>query len=134
MDMMQDPITTHIYMVYAFLVIMLLNLYSVLTVKDFMTLAKRLKFMTPLYHVTNAVVIYTGAIVAAFRQTFTIDMAIMIVASILLMVLEIKRYKKQRVIKSSDITLQEQFYSYAKKIYIAEIIVLIATYFIIKII
>ncbi len=134
MDMMQDPIITHIYMVYAFLVIMLLNLYSVLTVKDFMTLAKRLKFMTPIYHVSNAVVIYTGAIVAAFRQTFTMDMAIMIVASILLMVLEIKRYKKQRVIKSSDVALQEQFYSYAKKIYIAEIVVLIATYLIIKII
>ena len=133
MDIMQDSINTHIYAVFFFLGIMLFNLYSVSTQNNFMLLAKRLKFMTPMYHLTNAIIIYTGAIVAAYKHTFTLSMAIMIAASIFLMVIEIKRYKKQRVIKSADVALQQAFYLYAKKIYTIEIVVLIAVYIISKV-
>jgi hypothetical protein len=57
----------------------------------------------------------------------------MIPASIFLLVIEIKRYKKMRVIKSGDIQLQEEFYKYAKKIYIIEIMVLVFVYMISKV-
>ena len=133
MDIMQDSINTHIYAIFFFLGIMLFNLYTVSTQNNFMLLAKRLKFMTPLYHLTNAIVIYTGAIIAAYKHTFTLAMVVMIAASIFLMVIEIKRYKKQRVIKSADVDLQEAFYLYAKKIYTIEIMVLIAVYIISKV-
>lgn len=133
MDIMQDSINTHIYAIFFFLGIMLFNLYTVSTQNNFMLLAKRLKFMTPLYHLTNAIVIYTGAIIAAYKHTFTLAMVVMIVASIFLMVIEIKRYKKQRVIKSADVDLQEAFYLYAKKTYTIEIMVLIAVYIISKV-
>lgn len=133
MDIMQDSINTHIYAIFFFLGIMLFNLYTVSTQNNFMLLAKQLKFMTPLYHLTNAIVIYTGAIIAAYKHTFTLAMVVMIAASIFLMVIEIKRYKKQRVIKSADVDLQEAFYLYAKKIYTIEIMVLIAVYIISKV-
>lgn len=133
MDIMQDSITTHIYAIFFFLAVMLFNLYSLYTQKEFMVLAKRLKFMTPIYHLSNAINIYTGAIIAAYRHSFSVAIAIMIAASIFLMVIEIKRYKKQRVIKSTDIVLQEAFYIYAKKIYTIEIMVLIIVYMISKV-
>lgn len=133
MDIMQDSITTHIYAIFFFLAVMLFNLYSLYTQKEFMVLAKRLKFMTPIYHLSNAIIIYTGAIIAAYRHSFSVAIAIMIAASIFLMVIEIKRYKKQRVIKSTDIVLQEAFYIYAKKIYTIEIMVLIIVYMISKV-
>ncbi len=133
MDIMQDSITTHIYAIFFFLAVMLFNLYSLYTQKEFMVLAKRLKFMTPIYHLSNAIIIYTGAIIAAYRHSFSVAIAIMIAASIFLMVIEIKRYKKQRVIKSTDIALQEAFYIYAKKIYTIEIMVLIIVYMISKV-
>lgn len=133
MDIMQDSITTHIYAIFFFLAIMLFNLYSVYTQKEFMLLAKRLKLMTPIYHLSNAIIIYTGAIIAAYRHSFSFAMAIMIAASIFLMVIEIKRYKKQRVIKSTDTALQETFYVYAKKIYTIEIMVLVVVYMISKV-
>ncbi|MDX4059422.1 hypothetical protein Q6A89_02705 [Aliarcobacter skirrowii] len=112
---------------------MLFNLYSVVTKKDFISLAKRLKFMTPIYHLSNAIVIYTGTIVAFYAHHFSVTIALMIPASIFLLVIEIKRYKKQRVIKVADIKLQEDFYIYAKKIYIIEIAVLLAVYTISKV-
>lgn len=132
MEIMQDAISTHIYAIYLFLLVMIFNLYSVFSSKDFISLAKRLKFMTPIYHLMNAIVIYTGTIVAFYAQTFSVTIALMIPASIFLLVIEIKRYKKQRVIKSNDIQLQKEFYPYAKKIYLIEISVLILVYLISK--
>ena len=133
MELMQSAIDTHVYVIYFFLAIMLFNLYSVTTQKDFLKLAKRLKFQTPLYHLTNAIVIYTGTIVAFYAKTFSITIALMIPASIFLLVIEIKRYKKMRVIKLVDKQLQDEFYVYAKKIYTIEIMVLISIYIISKV-
>lgn len=133
MELMQSAITTHVYVIYFFLAVMLFNLYSVVTQKDFIKLAKRLKFMTPLYHLTNAIIIYTGTIVAFHAQYFSLTIALMIPASIFLLVIEIKRYKKMRVIKTTDKQLQEEFYVYARKIYTIEISVLILVYIVSKV-
>ncbi|TLP41213.1 hypothetical protein FDK22_04100 [Arcobacter arenosus] len=133
MELMSGAIQTHVLAVYIFLIIMIFNFYSVISVKDFIKLAKRLKFMTPLYHFSNAVIMYTGAIVAFYATTFSFTIGLMIPASIFLLVIEIKRYKKMRVIKSDDVKLQEEFLVYAKKIYTIEIMVLIAVYIISKV-
>jgi hypothetical protein len=133
MGLMDSAVTTHVFTIYIFLVIMIFNLYSVLTLKEYVKLAKRLKFMTPLYHLTNAIVIYTGAVVAAYAHTFSYTVALMIPTAIFLLVLEIKRRKKMKVIKSTDIALQEEFVIYAKKIYTIEIAVLIAVFLISKV-
>ncbi len=132
MDLMYEAIMTHMYTVYVFLAIMIFNLYSVLTVKDFVKLAKRLKFMTPLFHLCVAVMMYTGAIVATYAKVFSWTIALMIPTAIFLMILEIKRNKKMKVIKSTDIQLQKEFVIYAKKIYIIEISVLLTVFVITK--
>lgn len=133
MDMMNDAIVTHIYTIYIFLAIMIFNFYSVHKVVDFITLAKRLKIMTPIYHLSNAIVMYTGAIVAAYAHQFSFTIVLMIIASIFLLVIEIKRYKKMRVIKSDDIKLQDEFRVYAKKIYTIEIMTIVVVYIISKV-
>lgn len=133
MELMNSAILTHVYAIYFFLAIMLFNLYSVYSANDFIRLARRLKFMTPVYHLSNAIVMYTGAIVAMYAHVFSFTVALMIPASIFLLVIEIKRYKKMRVIKSSDIKLQEEFLVYARKIYLIEIMTLITVYIISKV-
>ena len=133
MELMQSAVQTHVYTIYFFLAIMLFNLYSVSREKNFIVLAKRLKFMTPLYHLTNAIVIYTGTIVAFYAKTFSLTIALMIPAAIFLLVIEIKRYKKMRVIKHDQIQLQNDFFTYSRKIYTIEISVLIGVYIISKV-
>ena len=133
MELMQSVVQIHIYTIYFFLSLILFNLYSVFREKEFIVLAKRLKFMTPLYHLTNAIVIYTGTIVAFYAQTFNFTIALMIPTSIFLLVIEIKRYKKMRIIKHDQLELQNEFFAYAKKIYIIEIFVIIAVYIISKV-
>ena len=133
MELMQSVVQIHIYTIYFFLSLMLFNLYSVFREKEFIVLAKRLKFMTPLYHLTNAIVIYTGTIVAFYAQTFNFTIALMIPTSIFLLVIEIKRYKRMRIIKHDQLELQNEFFAYAKKIYIIEISVIIVVYIISKV-
>lgn len=133
MELMQSAVDTHVYTIYFFLAIMLFNFYSVSREKDFMTLAKRLRVMTPLYHLTNAIVIYTGTIVAFYAQIMSITIFLMIPASIFLLVIEIKRYKKMRVIKLDNIKAQDEFYKFAKKVYTIEIMVIVSIYIISKV-
>lgn len=133
MELMSSAISTHIYAIYIFLAIMVFNFYSVYKVDNFLKLAKRLRFMTPLYHSTNAVIIYTGMIVSAYAKEFSFTIALMIIASIFLLVIEIKRYKKMRVIKTDQKELQEEFVVYARKIYSIEIAVLVFVYIVSKI-
>ena len=133
MDLMSDSVDAHLFFIYIFLTIMLVNLYSVYNVNSFIKLAKRLKFLTPLYHTLNAIIIYTGTIVAFYAKTFSFTILIMIAASIAVMVLEIKRFKKMRVIKVADTKLQEEFLQFSKKIYTIEIVIIVVTYIISKI-
>ena len=133
MEIMNDSVVTHNFILYIFLSVMLFNIYSVITAKDFIKLAKRLKFTTPFYHMLNAMIIYTGIIVSAYTRDMSITVFLMIATAIFLMVAEIKRYKKMRVIKSTDTALQEEFIPYAKKIYMIEITVLITVYIICKV-
>ena len=133
MQLMNDAIFTHVYTIYLFLAIMIFNFISVSTAKEFIPLAKRLRFMTPIYHLTNAIVMYTGAIVAAYAHEFSLTIMLMIAASIFLLVIEIKRYKKMRVIKSDDKDLHVEFIAYAKKIYLIEVLTLVLVYIISKV-
>lgn len=133
MDIMNDSVVTHNFMIYIFLGVMLFNMYTVLSSKDFIRLAKTLRFTTPLYHTMNAMIIYTGAIVSAYTHDLSLTVILMIATSIFLMVAEIKRYKKMRVIKSGEVELQDEFRVYAKKIYTIEIMVLVAVYIICKV-
>ncbi|MEA3354328.1 MAG: hypothetical protein U9Q33_10985 [Campylobacterota bacterium] len=133
MEFVSTSVTTHVYAIVVLFLIMAFNFYNVLTINDFKTLVKRLKIMTPLYHMTNAIVAYTGGIVAAFSHDLSPTVILMLITTILIMVLEIKRYKKQRVIKLAETQKQEEFKKFAKKIYTIEISALVFTYVVSKI-
>jgi len=133
MDFVSISIMTHLYSIAALMLIISFNYISVSTMKEFIPLAKRLRFMTPLFHMANAFVAYTGAIVAAYAHDFSITVMLMVATSIFVMVSEIKRYKKMRVIKSTEAAKQERFRVFAKKIYMMQIVFILFTYTISKI-
>ena len=129
------PVSTnwHIYTIICFLIIIATNLLIVTKSSSFMLIVKRLKLTTPLFHMMNAFVAYTGGLIAAFNHNLNITVILMIAVSIFVMVLEIKRYKKMRVIKLAQTNLQEQFVVFAKKNYTIQIFALMITYIIARI-
>ena len=133
MDFVSLSIITHVYSIIVLFLIMMFNYVSVAKMSEFIPLAKRLKITTPLYHMANAFVAYTGGIVAAYSHDLSVTVILMIATSIFVMVLEIKRYKKMRVIKSDEFEKQEEFRVFAKKIYTIEILAVMFTYVISKI-
>ena len=133
MDFVATSIFAHIWAIYLLLAVMVFNVYSVININDFVQLAKRLKLMTPIFHTLNLIAAYTGMIVAAFSHDLSWTVIFMSITTILILVLEIKRYKKMRIIRSTDIKEQKEFIIFAKKIYFIEIGALIFTFIIAKI-
>ena len=133
MDFVTTSITWHVYAIVILLLIMMNNLFAVLTAKDYITLVRKLKIMTPVYHSMNAVVAYTGGIIAAYSHDLSITVILMLATTIFIMILEIKRYKKMRVIKLAEVEKQIEFVKFAKKIYMMEISAVVFTYVISKI-
>jgi len=133
MELVSTSIQWHVGGIFLLLGVILFNFYSVVKIENFLELSKRLRLMTPIFHTLNLVVAYTGAIVAAFSHDLSITVILMSITTIFVMVLEIKRYKKMRVIKLAEIEKQNEFRAFAKKIYILEISALIITFVISKI-
>ena len=133
MDFVTTSITWHVYAIVILVLIMMNNLFAVLTAKDYITLVRKLKIMTPVYHSMNAVVAYTGGIIAAYSHDLSITVILMLATTIFIMILEIKRYKKMRVIKLAEVEKQIEFVKFAKKIYMMEISAVVFTYIISKI-
>lgn len=132
MDFVSTAILTHVTTIFLLLGIMVFNYSSLSRYSDFIALTKQLKFMTPVFHFLNATLAYTGMIVSAYSHDLSITVILMSITTIFVMVLEIKRYKKMRVIRSTDLDKQEEFIIFAKKIYLMEIGALVFTYIVSK--
>ena len=125
MDIVASSIQTHITLIGLLFLVILFNLLNVHYTKKFVTMAIWLKRMTPLYHGLNFSIVYSGAIVSAYVHNLAPEVILMIPTALILMILEIKRFKKQRIIRSTDYEFQEEFRKFAKSIYIKELILLV---------
>ena len=124
---------THVYAIFALVAIIIYNYYTVSTQKVFILMAKTLKRWTSVYHSVNFVVAYMGIVLAAFTHDMSPTVMLMIPTTLFLMISEIKRYKKLRVIKLDEIEKQEEFRAFAKKIYTMQLAAIVLMYIIAKV-
>lgn len=132
-DLVLSSIFIHNVSLFVLVFLIVYHFYVVTKIEHFVVMAKKLKFTTPLFHSINAFTVYTGMVLSAYSRIFDLTTIIMIIASLFLMISEIKRYKKMRVITSSDETAQNEFKIFAKKIYASQLVVIFAIYVISKI-
>ncbi|MCI0500157.1 MAG: hypothetical protein L0Y61_00230 [Epsilonproteobacteria bacterium] len=131
-QLVSSSILVHIYAVYALVVIIGINYYTVQKEENFFILANRLKKITPYFHSTNFIIAYAGAVLSGFTHDMNPTVILMIPTSLFLMITEIKRYKKMRVIQLSDVQLQEEFKIFAKKIYTMQVVSIVVVYIVSK--
>ncbi len=131
--MVSSSTLAHIYAILALMGIIGINFYTVQTQKEFIFLGKRLKKLTPYFHSVNFIVAYTGAVLSGFTHDLNPTVILMVPVSLFLMITEIKRYKKMRVIKTTDIQKQEEFKVFAKKIYTMQLIAIVVMFIIARI-
>ena len=123
---------THVYALLFLVLIILYNYYTVHTQEVFILMAKRLRKVTPLFHATNFTIAYLGTVLSAFTHDISWTVILMIPTTLFLMISEIKRYKKLRIIKLAETQLQLEFKVFAKKIYIMQLISIVLMYVIAK--
>lgn len=132
MEVMAYSIQTHIFMIVFLIGLIAINIYRLFNQNEFIRLVKTYRLLTPLFHLINACVAYTGMIVSAYTHDVSPTVILMIAATIFVMVTEIKRYKKMRVIKLDQTEKQEEFRAFAKKIAFMQLLALMLTFVISK--
>jgi hypothetical protein len=132
--MINEALYVHIAFIGVMFAILIKNFYTLRREKSFIKLAKKIKFITPAFHISHSIVIFTGLLMEFISNNFSFAIHIMSVISVLIIILEAKRYKKMRVIKSKEVGLQANFIKFASKIYISEFLILLSFMLIYKLI
>jgi TRAP-type C4-dicarboxylate transport system permease small subunit len=124
-------IYAHIIAFCAVALIACYNLYNLFYQNDnFIQLHDKFKKITPFHHTLSSVVFYTGVLLIVLSASFNISVFIMILAFVFVLVSEIKRYKKIRIIKHNEVDKQDEFLEYAKKVYMLQLAVIFGTFLI----
>lgn len=131
-QLISSSIWVHIFAIFGLVGVILFNFYTVQKEENFFYMASRLKKVTPYFHSINFIIAYTGAVLAGFTHDMNPTVILMIPTSLFLMISEIKRYKKMRVIQLNQVELQDEFKTFAKKIYTIQLIVIVCVYIISK--
>ena len=132
-QLISSSTTTHVYAIFILIAIIAFNFYTVQTETRFIFLAKRLKKVTPYFHSMNFIVAYTGAVLSGFTHDLNPTVVLMIPVTLFIMITEIKRYKRMRVIRLEDEKIQEEFKKFAKKIYTMQLIAITLMFIIARI-
>jgi len=127
-DIMNSPVYFHEVAVVLLICLICYNIYKLKFSKRFIDIQNSYRVTTPLLHFVNSSVAYTGMIVSAYRHDMSWTVILMITATLFIMITEIKRYKRLRVILSSQIELQNSFKIYATKIAIYQLVCLAVVY------
>jgi hypothetical protein len=115
----------HEFFSLAIFLIPIYNLYILYTKKNFIALAKRVRLFTPLYFSMIAAITLTGFNLSAFLRDFNSPhVVIMIISTLIIFIMEIKKYKKIRIIKSKEYDKHKVFIAFAKKKYYADLFLL----------
>jgi len=124
---------THIAFILILALLIIRNLYVLYTEENFIQLAKKVRFPTPIFHALIAITFFTGTLIITMFKTFDILVVLMIASTLFIMIAEIKRYKKIRVIRSKDYKEQEEFKVFAKKIYFIDLGIIFALFVLSKV-
>jgi hypothetical protein len=120
---MEELVTTavmyHQYFIGGMLIIALVNLYFIFTTKEF---SKKVKKVNPVYYALFASVAFTGIVVLGVNQ-MQINHAVylMLVVWLVIFVMSMKLFKKYKY-GSPD-----EYKAFAKKKYILDIVLIVAT-------
>ena len=122
-------IVTHNFSVLAVLLIIMINFYKINRADDVFQYRKFNTLFNPIGGTLIGFVLFTGVIMMAAKHLdFTIANNIMIVYSVILIVLEVKRSKGMKFIKNDNMPAFLEYKKYSQKILLIEFSVTLLIY------
>lgn len=115
----------HLFLASIIFLIPLRNLLVLYTQKQFISLARKVRFLTPAYFSLLAALMFTGFVLAAFLHNFiSVSVIVMLGVFLAIVITEAKKQKWVRRISSKELDEQQRFIKFAKRKYIADILLL----------
>ncbi len=122
-EMYNMGIVTHYYGVMTVLGAILLNLFRIKRASSIQSYRKFNTLFNPISGTFIGTVVFTGVIMMAAKHLdFTIENIFMIIISIFVIVLEVKRSKKLKYILNNDAEGFKEYQQYGSKLLILELI------------
>lgn len=116
-EMYEMSIVTHYYSVVGVLIVILMNFFMLYKAVKIPTYQRQMSLFTPIGLIPLGGVIFTGIVMMAAKHLdFTIENIVMIVFSLCLIILEVKRVKTLKYLRSD----LEQYKKYAVKLLLME--------------
>lgn len=117
-EMYEMSIVTHYYSVVGVLIVILMNFFMLYKAIKIPTYQRQMSLFTPIGLIPLGGVIFTGIVMMAAKHLdFTIENIVMIVFSLCLIILEAKRVKTLKYLRSD----LEEYKQYAAKLLLIEI-------------
>lgn len=118
-ELVNTAIKYHQYFIAAMLFVALINLYFIFTCKEF---SKKVKKVNPVYYALFASVAFTGILVLGVNHMhMTHATYLMVAVWLVIFVMSMKLFKKYKY------GSPEEYRSFAKKKYILDIVLIVAT-------
>lgn len=115
----------HLFFASLLFLIPLRNLLVLYTQKNFIPLARKVRFLTPAYLSILAALLFTGFVLSAFIKDFiSLSNTIMFIVFLTVVITEAKKQKWVRRITSKETEEQQKFIAFAKKKYITDLLLL----------
>ncbi len=112
-EMYTMTIVIHLWGTFAFLAVLAFNIAQIYLAADIRVYAKQMRIFMPISASLISLLIFTGAIMMAAKHlSFTIENIVMILFSVLLIVLELKRYLS---LKHADLSQENILENYKSK-------------------
>lgn len=122
-DILKDLINIHIALSILLFIPPLINLYALFFKESHTKKLKYLAIIAPAYYALLAASVFSGLVIWAMLQfVMSFKILSMVVVWIVVLVLEIKRHKRQKLIKvEANSNIRESFFKIAKLKYLLDI-------------
>lgn len=126
-EMYDMSIVTHNWGVMSVLGVIFINIFMLFGIKNLTKYTRAVSLFTPIVGTTIGIVIFTGVVMMAAKHLeFTSENVVMIIFAIILIYLEVKRSLRLKHLNKKEVTAFESYKSYALKIFVLEILVILS--------
>lgn len=120
-------IVTHNWGVMSVLGVIFINIFMLFGIKNLTKYTRAVSLFTPIVGTTIGIVVFTGVVMMAAKHLeFSVQNVVMIIFAIILIYLEVKRSLRLKHLNKKEINAFESYKSYALKIFILEILVILS--------
>jgi hypothetical protein len=126
-EMYDMSIVTHNWGVMSIFGVIFINIFMLFGIKNLAKYTRALSLFTPIVGTTIGIVIFTGVVMMAAKHLdFTVQNIVMIIFAIILIYLEVKRSLELKRLNKKEENAFKNYKSYALKIFILEILVILS--------